>query len=319
VHASDRSEMMQIAHAAAFSIQRITGPLLIDSSMDRSTPWRNLFEQELISNSSDNALYNTSSAWQKAVLATLMHQQPHHTSHIHHANQSQQLKQQQPDKHWGQVDMLYLSGANLLFKDQRVVLPPKCPTDEHTPYLGRVVHAPRQVAWFRRLPRAMPNESWVEVTHCAGSVYERKGYWTYAARGSGLYVNIGRTIAFASHEDAVVFFWGRKCRGPRWCGGEPVNSCLMQCGSELPLIMDEAKQRGFKSVQFIEHCDMRCGACGHEIVLVAIDGRAACSAAIEYRQGANASLPCDCIASPTLTSERGMCATCRRSVRESLA
>ena len=210
VHASDRSEMMQIAHAAAFSIQRITGPLLIDSSMDRSTPWRNLFEQELISNSSDNALYNTSSAWQKAVLATLMHQQPHHTSHIHHANQSQQLKQQQPDKHWGQVDMLYLSGANLLFKDQRVVLPPKCPTDEHTPYLGRVVHAPRQVAWFRRLPRAMPNESWVEVTHCAGSVYERKGYWTYAARGSGLYVNIGRTIAFASHEDAVVFFWGRK-------------------------------------------------------------------------------------------------------------
>jgi hypothetical protein len=47
---------------------------------------------------------------------------------------------------------------------------------------------------------AFGNNTWVEVTHCGGSAFETFGVWHYAFRGSGLYVNIGKTIAFETHQ-----------------------------------------------------------------------------------------------------------------------
>ena len=167
-----------------------------------------------------------------------------------------------------------------------------------------------QAVWFRRDAPFTParDHAWVEMTHCGGAFNEAHNYWVYRARGSNLWINVGRTIAFGGHEDAAVHFLNRTCGGERWCG--EVN-CLMQCDADLPLILRKARHSGFDSVQFINHCDMRCGLCGHEIVLTGIAGTEACNPKVAYRRGLNASEPCECVASPTLTSERGRCATCR--------
>lgn len=305
--------MMIAAALGPMRVQAVVKGLpQVDRSMDSGTGWHELFTK-LWPNSSSTAKGNM------------------HLPHLQHGaykrylhwlyNVSSDDRDQRPSLRWSHLDVLYLDGfARALLAVEQVILPPGCPMDERTPYMGRVVHAPRQVAWFRRsLPlQPMPNSSWVEITHCSGSRFERNAYWTYAARGSGLYVNVGRTIAFLKHEDAAYFFLGRACNGPQWCGGQPINSCLMQCNDELPAVMGAAKSKGFDSVQFVGHCDMRCAACGHEIVLLGMAGGDACSSTIEYRQGIDAEQPCDCVASPTLTSERGMCATCRgsRSARE---
>lgn len=119
-----------------------------------------------------------------------------------------------------------------------------------------------------------------------------------------------------------------------WCH---YGNCLNQCDAELPVMVQVALREGFDSIQFVGHCDMRCNLCanaleaplpqlhlahravlssrrsertracrcGHELVLLGVPGTEACHAAIEYRRGWNASLPCACRPSATLSSERG--------------
>jgi len=281
----------------------------VDRSMDRGTRWNQLFAKL-----QPNSSFPSRAEMQQGAFRRYLHWLYNLSGDALHQRHSQRQALR-----WNDFDLLYLDSVlGSPLRESQVVLPPHCPMDEQTPYMGRVVHAPRQVAWFRRSAPFEPrlNSSWVEVTHCSGSRFEHSAYWAYAARGSGFYINVGRTIAFAGHKDAASYFLGRACHGPRWCGGEPTNACLMQCNHELPAIMDAAKYRGFDSVQFVGHCDMRCAACGHEIALVGIAGVGACSSSIEYRQGADANQPCECVASPVLTSERGMCATCRGSGRD---
>jgi hypothetical protein len=49
---------------------------------------------------------------------------------------------------------------------------------------------------------AHTNNTWVEVTHCARGLIEA-GFWLYALRGSGVFVNIGRTTVFSQHREAL--------------------------------------------------------------------------------------------------------------------
>jgi len=192
--------------------------------------------------------------------------------------------------------------------------PPRCPLSSPTtgylePYLGRVVHAPREAVWLARPAPFTPvaDGSWVEVTHCGGGWNEKHGHWMYVARGSGLYVNVGRTIAFGSHEESVRRFLGTACRGPLWCH---YGNCLQQCDDELGRMSLAAREAGFDSVQFVSHCDMRCNLCGHELVFVGIEGTQVCSSSITYRQGLHAARSCQCKPSAVWTSERGPCASC---------
>ena len=213
------------------------------------------------------------------------------------------------------------------------------------------IHCPLEMAWRPRVHRRresgapgggfakLPGSSWVEVTHCGGSDWERSAPFFYAARGSGLWIYLGKTAAFAAHEHAVQHFLQRKCSDPKPDQG------LLQCDNELEAMAEAARQRGFDTIQFTRHCDAKCELCLHEIVVLragergtggeggkggaggaggtggaggaggtGCTGGAACPH-IEYRRGLRAQWPCQCVphSSSVGTSwrpYRGACATC---------
>jgi hypothetical protein len=198
--------------------------------------------------------------------------------------------------------------------------PPRCPK-AGAPYLGRVVHAPREVVWFHNFSRQhspLVDHAWAEVTHCGGGWRtgpERLANWFYVARGSGLFVNVGRTLVLRRHQDAVERFLNTTCKS---CNGQ---GCLPDCAKQLAHLLSSGmvQRAGFESLQFVGHCDMRCNLCGHELVIPGSMGHDACSPKIQYRRGIDASLPCTCVPSSLLTSERGPCAWCNESTHPRLA
>jgi len=172
------------------------------------------------------------------------------------------------------------------------------------PFRDFNIHAPRGVAWLRssnaEMNQPIRSHAWVEVTHCGGSFFEQEGSWYYVMRGSGTYVSTGRTVAFERHAEAAAFFLNvSACDEPTPVG---------QCNDEIPRFLLAARRRGFDSVQFTRHCDDRCHACGHELVLTRQrNGGIACPK--ELRSGFGASRPCTC--APWLRSVRGgQCGAC---------
>ena len=150
--------------------------------------------------------------------------------------------------------------------------------------------------------RALESNSYAEVTHCGGSAFEPNASWHYVMPGSSLFVNLSRTIAFETHEDAAQFFLGKRCAARfnvdhRW---NP------QCDDEIPSIMSTARRLGYSSIQFTHHCDAYCGACGHELVMLGHSGRDACPLGLQYYSAPDT--PCDCV--PWGRSMRGACAMC---------
>ena len=175
-----------------------------------------------------------------------------------------------------------------------------CPRKMHVPFLLRAPHSPL-IPWLKREIPSLPTPSftWVEVTHCAGSRHERAGAWFYAACGSALFINIGRTRSFHSHADAVRHYLG-------------VAGCTDgTCNAELPRIARRARAAGLDSLQFLGHCDLECEDCAHEIVLLSFSGEAACPAGIAFRTGIDASKHCTCEQTIALRSARGFCAACK--------
>merc|ERR1712054_717353 len=156
-----------------------------------------------------------------------------------------------------------------------------------------------------------------EVTHCGGSTFETHASWFYVARGSSVFVNVGRTISFNDHVDAVRYFLGDGyCRpgvGIDGCCGEAENQCNQEIEEMLP---EAARAAGFTSIQFVHHCDLYCEdplqvlgpdgthpGCSHELMLVqttpngealGTGGDRVCPTGIEFRTGVNASVHCQC-------------------------
>ena len=183
------------------------------------------------------------------------------------------------------------------------------------------MHTPLVAYLMQRMERdgphpALPDQAWAEVTHCGGSEHEVHGAFFYVMRGSGIFVNVGRTIAFLTHRDAAVHFLGSKlsneARGfPRTgCeGGKLVDRQrgIYQCDVELPRLAAVARAAGFDSIQYTQHCDAFCAngpstgggrqQCGHELVLLGASGTAPCPPGIEFRAGLGASRPCRCVSS----------------------
>ena len=188
-----------------------------------------------------------------------------------------------------------------------------CPRNISVAYADFNVHAPLQdgrrdfVAWYtrRRFARseALKNNTWAEVTHCGGSRFERDGAWHYVVKGSGIWLNTGRTIVFSTHDHASRYFLGARCSG--WS---------FQCDHTMGNFTRAARAQGFDSVQFLQHCDGRChGQCGHELLMTRAMGTSACSTGLEYRGGWSASEPCECV--EWLKSRRGgACAACSNFV-----
>ena len=218
----------------------------------------------------------------------------------------------------------------------RALLPPNlqeaprgCPRSDDEPFKRFNWHAPfSRFRYFRRRtardppPPAFRNYSKVEISHCGGSKFETNGAFFYAFRGTGLYIDIGRSLAFETHDDASRYLLGRPC-----APGKPPDMKLgiFQCDAELPRIIGAAKSQGWDSLQFTRHCDAFCTGknmsdalsgkdprsqlCGFEVVLTRVAGTDACPAGLELFRGWGGHEPCACDAS-RLRSQRGRCAAC---------
>ena len=199
---------------------------------------------------------------------------------------------------------------------------------------GRAPHSPL-VAWMYRLPdgglhdeyrvkgyESLADHAWAEVSHCGGSGFEEHASWYYLARGSGVFVNVGRTRVFRGHQDAVRFFFGHDC-----AHGE------FSCTEVWQTLPGAALAGGYDSLQFSHHCDLDCddpaqdlwpgrgdgNGCGYEVMVVqqtpqgalGSGGGSACPPGVELRSGVNASHGCECAEAPLLVSHRGHCISCR--------
>ena len=161
-----------------------------------------------------------------------------------------------------EVDVIYLASLRLGLNEVAQPLG-ACAPASNTPstYLGRLPHGARELAYVAR-PRPVPfpahaSHSWVEIAHCGGSTYEAESSWFYILRGTGLWVNIGATIAFPSHVHAARRFLGRNCSATA-----KQASAAFQCGKDLSLIAKTARAQGFDSIQYVHHCDLLCSRPG---------------------------------------------------------
>ena len=165
-----------------------------------------------------------------------------------------------------------------------------CPsTATHRPISLPQPHV-RLAAFFTAAerPAAYASHAWVEVTHCASHI-EDQSLWFYIVRGSGIFVNVGRTIVFNDHPDAARFFG---------------------VYGDITHVPAAAAAAGYDSVQYLEHCE-GC-RCDNELMMTATTspGTSACPRGIEFRTGVNASAPCACVARPIGSDDRSSCITC---------
>jgi hypothetical protein len=237
------------------------------------------------------------------------------------------------------VDIVYLAfGGGQLVAQANAN---KCPVEKDTPasrFNWHAIAAPKLTGaaagklrdgavYFLRsnitsIPyNAYANGTWAEVTHCGGSKFETFGVWHYGFRGSGLYVNVGQTIAFENHQDASIHFLGRPCKQSedKWDEARGV----FQCDEDIPLFLRAAHEAGWESIQFTHHCDAFCSDnsvqnCGLEIVLTYSAGLDACPVGVTYRTGLHASKPCHCDEGVGMHSYRGACAACAEWVGAAL-
>jgi hypothetical protein len=115
---------------------------------------------------------------------------------------------------------------------------------------------------------------------------EHYGMWFLYARGSGVFVQIGRTKVFDEHQDAFDFF---------------------QSGQDNEKMCRTAAAQGYDSIQFIKHtdglnypCAAKIGASwmNMEVVMVKLKGIYSCGqaqgTASALRAGWNGDKPCHC-------------------------
>lgn len=167
-----------------------------------------------------------------------------------------------------------------------------CPETDNTPMINMSsflntggFDVPNSIWLYHKPPyKPVKSNTWIEVTHCSSHVSildEQKGAWFYLAKGSNIFINVGRTIVFKDHPDAVEHFLNKHCRDFR-------NQCFLLFSD----LVVEASKQGYDSIQFLGHDDMRCGNSSVEILMVNSIGAGIIPTNIEYRTGYNASEKC---------------------------
>ena len=130
------------------------------------------------------------------------------------------------------------------------------------------------------------NHSWAEVTHCSSHI-EDQSLWFYMTRGSAIFVNVGRTIAFRDHQDAALFFG---------------------VYGDITNVPAAAAAAGYDSIQYTEHCE-GC-RCDHELLFTRARGTGACPQGVAFRTGVNASQACTCQAAQIGWPGQSSCIVC---------
>lgn len=150
--------------------------------------------------------------------------------------------------------------------------------------------------WLRKLPpfTCLKNNTYVEIFHSAGDPIG-DGSWMYATPGSGIWFDVGNTICFKKHTEAISFFLNRECENPE----------ADFCDAEFGDMITAANNSGYKSIQFTEHGDQVCGLRAMEIVHVQGTGFYSCGFNPDssnfgtcvfntYKTGWNNSIGCSC-------------------------
>jgi hypothetical protein len=121
----------------------------------------------------------------------------------------------------------------------------------------------KDTLWIYHKPpyKAFPDNSKIEVTHVSGGYplqksIESSGSWMYYAKGSGMYFNTGKTISFIDHSESVKHFLDIDISCP----------LREECVKYFSKIVDIAKNKGYDSIQYLKHYDMRCGDTAIEII-----------------------------------------------------
>ena len=172
-----------------------------------------------------------------------------------------------------------------------------CPSEEGELYNNMsITNDPPNTTWIYHSPPFKPLSGLVEVTHCSDSfvtTYETQGMWMYHAPGSGIYFDLGRTIAFKYHKDAVRHFLNKACTSWSWLHSN------IECDSDFKDLINVAKKE-YDSIQFLNHEDMRCGNMAVEIIALNYIGDYPCgnkSGKGLFKTGWKGSR--DCICDPT--------------------
>ena len=186
----------------------------------------------------------------------------------------------------------YLEQCGIPFEKYNLSCPDKTVYNKLLYNMSRE-HDPPHSVWLTKpdsyqKKSAIPAHTYVEVTHCIDAEVlenEKCGSWMYLAKGSGIYFCVGNTIAFNDHNDAVnCFLPGKQCHKPA------------ECGEFFPDLVNEAKQKSYDSIQFLNHYDMRCDYIALKIIDLNGSGIYPCPIDGEvYATGYNArkSLSCD--------------------------
>ena len=168
-----------------------------------------------------------------------------------------------------------------------------CPKEDKTPMVNMSsffntggFDVPNTLWIYHKPPyKAIASNTWTEVTHCSSfvsNIDEQKGAWFYSAKGSNIFINVGKTIVFKDHTDAVEHFLNKQC----------IVIMKKECVMLFPDLVDEASQQGYDSIQFTNHNDMRCGNTSVEILMVNSMGADIIPPNLEYRTGYSASKKC---------------------------
>jgi len=154
----------------------------------------------------------------------------------------------------------------------------QCPTDSSENSVGELFSAnqgsglnlPGTLAIFHPPTYgALPDNTWVEVIHSAYPADENFGAWFYYAKGSGIWYNIGKSVAFQDHSGAGQYY------GTKSSSNEVMSMLCAAAGDD--------------TIQFLNHVDPgTCNECctksrnpaswNIELVACAMKGRYACAA-----------------------------------------
>jgi hypothetical protein len=140
----------------------------------------------------------------------------------------------------------------------------KCPNNDLELYsnMSNVLDMKNTIWIYHKSPyEPIPNNTSIEVTHVSDAftgqdTLEETSSWMYKATGSGIFFNTGNTISFKDHSEGVKYFLNI------------IISCPIreECAGYFNELFKKAGGKGYDSIQFLGHQDMRCGNTAIEIV-----------------------------------------------------
>ena len=168
----------------------------------------------------------------------------------------------------------------------------------HIPFFRNIFNyaSPTGSIWIHQYSRAIPNNSWVEVMHGNVSIDRRKeswkigGMWSYVAPGSGVSINVGRSIVLpygdAANLLARIFCIGSRCSNPakrcdpsvRWKGplkhdwriargkGGVATALPFRLNYFAHSWLDDIDFQTLDTIQIVEHYEYFSDEARHEII-----------------------------------------------------